>query len=734
VKVDDPSQALRELARAAGIEHAYRGWDGQPVVASARALRAALAALGVHVEDAAREHDAQVALERAHWREVVPPVLVAWSERAGSGAGAGSGTGTDTGPKRGLWVDVPLRVPADLDVPCELELTTEGGAVARVTGRLFQASAHGHAWPAALDGHCHCIRRARIEVPGGELGYHTLRWQVGVMPGVATVIAAPVRAWGAPGDVPRRWGVFAPLYAARRAERGAVGDLEGLTALLRRVRADGGHYVATLPLLAGFLDEPCHPSPYSPASRLYWNELYLAPAGASAGAVGEDEVAAARARFAQGAPIQYRDEYRARRARIDREAQAAWAAEATRGELIAAAEQGGLLDYAMFRALGEAEATTWPSWPAPWRDPPPAVSRWDALPAGVDVARVQSHVYAQWQMQRQLAALAAAGGDDGGLYLDLPVGVNADAYELWRRRDQFLVGLSAGAPPDALFLGGQDWGLPPVSPYASREDGHRYLRACARHHMSCARMLRVDHVMGLHRLYCVPRGFSAREGVYLRYPAEELYAILTLESHRHRCALVGEDLGTVPDEVRPMMRRHGLASLFVGEFAMPAARGQAPGAPAAEQVASLNTHDTPTFAGWWHGHDIDDRRALGLITDAVVERERVERAASRAALLAWARASTGAAATGAAPATVAADDRAAAAEAMVAHTRALAASAAHVVLVNVEDLWLEPAPQNVPGTSDERPNWRRPWARALDDVLADGAIAAELVAVADRRR
>ncbi|HVV86942.1 MAG TPA: 4-alpha-glucanotransferase, partial [Kofleriaceae bacterium] len=300
-KPDEPGHALRELAKAAGVECSYRGWDGQPVTASARALRAVLAELGVRADDPARIAEAHHALERAHWREVVPPVLVAWAD-----ASAG----------KPVWLDVPMRVPADLDVPCELELTTERGAVARATGRLFEASAHNHAWPPSLQHRVHCVRRGRVEVPGGETGYHRLRWKLGLMEGESAVIAAPLRAWGAPGDVPRRWGVFAPLYAARTPARGAVGDLDGLSAMMAWVRGQGGSYVATLPLLAGFLDEPCHPSPYSPASRLYWNELYLAPAAELGGAGGAgDEAAdeaAARARFAAPGPIDYRGEYRAR--------------------------------------------------------------------------------------------------------------------------------------------------------------------------------------------------------------------------------------------------------------------------------------------------------------------------------------------------------------------------------------------------------------------------------------
>jgi 4-alpha-glucanotransferase len=216
----------------------------------------------------------------------------------------------------------------------------------------------------------------------------------------------------------------------------------------------------------------------------------------------------------------------------------------------------------------------------------------------------------------------------------------------------------------------------------------------------------------------VPRGFAATDGVYVRYRPDEIYAVFTLESHRNRCALAGEDLGTVPDEVRPAMRRHGVANLFVGQFAMPGGPGQAMAVPAAEHVASLNTHDTPTFAGYWQGRDIDDKRALGLVDDAQADAEREARARTRAAL---------------AGREAAADDLDACADAMTACTQILAQSPAHLALVTMEDLWLEAAPQNVPGTNEERPNWRRPWSRSFEDVLADPMIAAALSDVANRR-
>lgn len=675
---------LAVLARVAGVETGYVGWKGERVEARPEALFAALRALGHEVRKPDDAGPALDAAERGYWAETVPPVVVAWD---------------------GAAIEVAARYPADADAEWRLELTTEAGEVATAAGRLFAAPAEGHAWPRALGGRVHCVRKLALAIPGRALGYHTLRWSVGDARGESLVIAAPGVAYGAPGGS-RRWGVFAPLHAVRTAQSGDTGDLDVLRRLLEAVQARGGWCVATLPLLAAFLDEPCQISPYSPASRLYWNELY-------ASVPAPDDAAVARP--PSGALVDYRAQYAWRRGLLERAAERAWRHDA---DALTAVARGPLLDYAVFRAIGEHERTSWPSWPAAWRELAPVASL-DALPAGVDQARVRFHVWAQHTTGAQLAALKR---DLDGLYLDLPVGVNRDAYEVWRHRDRFLLDLSAGAPPDALFLGGQEWGLPPVHPVAERAAGYRYLRACFAAHMQYASVLRVDHAMGLHRLYCVPRGFAATDGVYLRYRHDELYAIASLESHRHRCALVGEDLGTVPPEVRPAMRAHGIASLYVGQFSMPGKVGETMAAPGPSHVASLNTHDTATFAGWWQGGDIDDRRALGLITDAQEDAERVERAASRAALLAW---------SGAPPA----DDRsdAACARALTTCTRAMAASTAALVLVTLEDLWLEPRTQNVPGTTDERPNWRRPWSRSLEDVLGDPAIGAALDEVARLR-
>ncbi|HZJ67883.1 MAG TPA: 4-alpha-glucanotransferase, partial [Kofleriaceae bacterium] len=389
-------------------------------------------------------------------------------------------------------------------------------------------------------------------------------------------------------------------------------------------------------------------------------------------------------------------------------------------EIDAWARTTGAYDYAAFRALGETAHAGWRDWTRLRDDPPPIATRADAIALGVDHVRLTTHVVAQWAMQQQLAALARG---PVSLYLDLPVGVNCDAYDVWRYRSLFLTDLSAGAPPDALFLGGQDWGLPPLSPIALRRDRHRYFIRSVRHHMRVAGMLRIDHVMGLFRLYCVPVGRPATDGVYLRYPHDELLAILALESNRAGCTVAGEDLGTVPDGVRPAMARHGLFRLHVGQWYLPARQGDRPEPSPPESIASLNTHDTATFAGWWRGADIDDRLDLKLITEEQDADERVLRDQARAALLAFVQPRTDGVLTDVE-------------RAMVGATADLAAGPAEVMLVALDDLALDPVPHNVPGTLHERPNWQRRvegWSDALDEDRASPAAISAIAAVVAAR-
>jgi 4-alpha-glucanotransferase len=254
---------------------------------------------------------------------------------------------------------------------------------------------------------------------------------------------------------------------------------------------------------------------------------------------------------------------------------------------------------------------------------------------------------------------------------------------------------AGGAPPDAVFTKGQNWGFPPLHPEAMRAQGYRYWLAYLRHQLKHTGLLRIDHVMGLHRLFWVPKGLEPRQGVYVRYPAEELYAMLNLESHRHQVIIVGENLGTVPAYVNTAMARHRLHRMYVVQYELAPRPDRVLPVVPADTVASLNTHDMPPFAAYGQGLDIDDRQQQGLIDAADARRERRHRRALLAALQRFLQSQNLVAPNA---------DMQALCSACVA---LLGASPAQVVLLNLEDLWLETQPQNFPGTGGERPNWQR---------------------------
>jgi len=519
-------------------------------------------------------------------------------------------------------------------------------------------------------------RSGRIDVLGGTIsldqplppGYHTLR-----LNGTheTFVIAAPMKA-----AAPRKktWGVFAPLYAARTRRSWGAGDLGDLLAYSSWVDHHGGGVVATLPMLAAFDDEP---SPYSPVSRLFWNEMYLdvtrlpefQPGDADEGAI---------AHLQQTRTVDYPGVRREKRRVLER------CAERFPGSVDYERFTSHASEYAAFRARG-------------------------------DEREARYHLYVQYRMAQQMREVANAARRLGaGLYLDFPLGVHSAGYDTHRYAHVFAKGIATGAPPDLFFTKGQNWGFPPFDPDALREDHYAYFRAAVRHHVSHAGILRIDHVMGLHRLYWIPDGNEAKDGVYVRYHVDELYAILVLESRRHGCVIVGEDLGTVPAEVPKKMSRHGLRRMYVVQYEIQPNAPPLPPPPEAS-VASLNTHDMPTFAAWWNGKDIDDRLAQGLLGDAGARRERDTRETMRRALVkSYVDGFT--------------DQSAPVLESLLSY---LASSNAEIVLLNLEDLWNELEPQNVPGLPEK--SWRHRFRMSLEEAQADGRIRKVLTNVNGRR-
>lgn len=705
---------LHRLARLHGIQAAYTDGRGVRRRAAPEAVHALLRALGAPL-GSARPREIAAATKarlRAAWTRPVEPVLVAWN---------------------GSRASFRLRTPETTNrilARCRLRLESgrsRSWTVTTGTGRSVES--------ATVDGTRYVARR--VALPARlPFGYHDLHVEVGGRTWRTLVIAAPVRAYD---DGARSWGVFLPLHALHSAGSWGVGDFGDLDALAEWVGEQGGRTVALLPALAAFLGErPFEASPYLPVSRLFWNELHVDPRRlpefeqceparrlvASQGF--RRRVDALRA----GPLIDYREAMALRRQVIALLAHSLdERPDRCREEFRAWAQQHPVVhEYAAFRAIGERLERPWPAWPTAMR---PAAIRVES----VDRDSIRYHLYAQWAAARQVAQLARDAGARGvGLYLDVPVGVHPGGFDVWRHPALFARGAALGAPPDPLFADGQDWSAPPPHPEAARQDRYAYFRAALAHQMGQATAVRLDHVMGLHRLFWIPRGGTAADGAYVHYPAEELYAIVCLESHRHRTRVVGENLGTVPRYVNAALSRHGLARIHVAQF------GVAPGAPdplirvPRRAFACVNTHDTPTFAGFLAGTDIDDRVERGVLDTGRAAQEHLRRQEEVAALRgALRRRSHGGLHEQAhrAPATTTAGadesgrpkeypppEEAADLDLLWACLEQLARSEAGMVIVNLEDLWLEPHPQNVPGTGPrERSNWRRRARHRLETLM-----------------
>lgn len=501
-------------------------------------------------------------------------------------------------------------------------------------------------------------------------GYHRLGIETASGTERCTIISSPELAWRRPGSH-RSWGVGTQVAALRSARSRSRGDLRDLEATCRWIRELGGDLVMVLPLLPTFNSEPTEPSPYSPVSRLFWSELILDLEGEHrpTPAPGRLDVTMADAEVRaalEGLPAPDPSA-------LDEE----------------------LVRYAAFRGAQARFGRNWRDWPQP--------ARHGALgPEHVDVGEERFHLVAQVLARQQLGDLRQRLEDDGfRLGLDLAVGVHPDGYDTWSRQGLFAPGMSVGAPPDEGFPSGQDWGFPPVHPERSRAEGHRYLAASIAHQAKLSGVLRVDHVMAWTRLYWIPHGFGKHEGTYVSYPDDELFAILTLESNRHRCEISGENLGTVPPEIDEALPRHRIWGMYLAQFQ--AAKDPELGPPGARDMALIGTHDTPTFAGWIEGQDIEERVEHGLLEAGEVPEVRAARATAVERLAALVHRSP---------------DRPR--EFLAELLEWLGRSESPLVVPWLEDLWLERVGVNLPGTrSSERPNWQRPMDRLLDDIIGD---------------
>ena len=658
---------LRALARMHGIQTSYFDVRSERILAPEETLRHLLRSLGVRADTPADVSNALRRTSLSRLQTPTEPVFVAWNGRLPT---------------------VEVRTGARSRTPVlAIELEHDGNAQHWQT--LNKRSQHEF----EVDGHTFTVSGHQYD---GILppGYHTLRWEAGSTQSESLVVSAPSQCYRDP-SAPAEWGVFAPLYALREDMDWGAGTYRELERLSRWLHQNGGHLVGTLPILPCFYEQDAEPSPYLPITRLLWSEFFIDVAGVdfvndcteAISILSSSGFADERERLNRRDHVDYQAVLRLKRRVLEPLSRYAWSqSDALSSELDAFRRSNPLVeDYAVFRGTLEATQQRWQEWPERLRN-----GNLESSPVALEARRY--HEFVQWLAHRELSTIFEA-SNTASLYLDLPVGVHPDGYDAWRFRESHITGASCGAPPDTVFTTGQSWMAPPLHPAGIRETGYRYLRLCLQHHMRHCDVLRIDHVMGMHRMFCVPEGARASEGTYIRYRPDEMYAILCLESHRNRTAVVGEDLGTVPRDVRRAMTRHGLNRMFVLYYEMPALLSRGALSVPENSLASISTHDMPPFASIWRGVDIREQAEIGIMDRGQVPSAREERTTIKECLQGWLRTR--------APERPSDDE----------HTMLrsvlswLAASRARYVIANLEDFWLETRQPNIPGAAEKHPNW-----------------------------
>lgn len=508
-----------------------------------------------------------------------------------------------------------------------------------------------------------CLRRKnrqtlQIQITNQiEMGYFEILLLVSGQPEAKSfLISAPEKL---PPQSGHEWGPFIPIYSLRSDSDWGIGSFTELAEAAKVCKDYGAGFVSILPTLAGNFDsEDCDPSPYSALSRFFWNEIYL-------------DVDQLLAQYPVPAAVKIRKS----------------------PEFISQLSELRKLDYVnyhrcyqlkkiLLRILSE-DFFSKPL-PAAFSDfirANPLAEKYAAYRSS-EIAERQFHLFVQFETDRVLAGFQQKTGLN--LYMDYPVGVNDSGFDFLHDGSDFLGGVSVGAPPEPVFQQGQDWGFPAFHPMKLREKNYLYFIESIRQHLKYAKILRLDHVIGLYRIYSVPKSYGGKNGAYIRFTKEDFFAIAVLEATYAGADIIGENLGTVPPKVNEILRDRNLKSMQILQLdlhAQPAALQEKLDRNA---LCALNTHDMPMFARFLKSEDLTEVCALGILGAdhlPVMQNERKEQ------LLRWAKIFQENPVIGA--------------------LRFLSRSKCRYLVVNVEDLWGEEHPQNIPGTWKEVPNWRR---------------------------
>ena len=669
--------SLIGLAQRFGVAADYTDWSGRQVPVPASTLIAVLDALGVPAGTEQERAAALAGHARDHWARPLPPSIVG-----------------RTGATTPFWVHVTHGDPA------RLWLRLEDGSVRTGVRQL-----ENNRPPFDLDGRL--VGEATFELPADlPIGYHRLHLQIGSSEISTAVIVSPssLDRTVRPGSA-RAWGLATQLYSVRSGGSWGVGDLTDLRDLAVWSAAQhGAGFVLVNPLHAAAPVAPMEPSPYLPTSRRFVNPMYL-----RVEAVPEFAYVRHRSRIRKAqAQVQSRA---ARAGQIDRDG--AWKAkraaletvyliELSAGREIAyrafrEREGRSLEDFATWCALAENYGDDWHQWPEELQHP-----RGDAVAAFVDghESEVDFHRWLQWLVDEQLSAAqdgAVQAGMELGIMHDLAVGVDPNGADAWALQDVLALGVTAGAPPDEFNQLGQDWSQPPWRPDRLADAAYEPFRAMVSAVLRHAGGVRIDHIIGLFRLWWVPKGALPTEGTYVRYDHEAMIGIVALEAHRAGAVVVGEDLGTVEPWVRDYLSDRGLFGTSILWFESDSDGGPLPAERWRQScLSAVTTHDLPPTAGYLAGEHVRLRDELGLLTRSAAEELAQDRAHQDAWMAELRRVG------------LLAEDEVDVDKVVLALHRYLGRTPSRFLALSLADAVGEVRTQNQPGTTDEYPNWRVP--------------------------
>ena len=706
--LSDP--ALGELADRFGISTQFYDWKGRHTQVGEQTVIAILAEFGVDASTPERARAAAQRVRDDHWRRIVQPCVVLRAGQEGR---------------------VDVHVPAG--APVSLRIVGEDG-----NDHLpWQVDNWNPDRP--IDGRM--IGEATFGIPGNlPLGYHELIVTIGThdadgseadggihATATSTIIVTPNRV-----GLPRRmgasrvWGYAAQLYSVRSHHSWGLGDLTDLADLCTWSASQGAGYLLTNPLHAAEVTGRMEPSPYLPSSRLFVNPIYIRP-----------ELIA-----------EYHDldQYDAslieslRTTTFDDDPQAlldrdrTWQAKSQALELIHRVDMSAsrrmaftafrvargrrLEDFATWCLLSELHGSDWHDWPAELHDPHGAAV---ARVRREHADRIDFHMWLQWIADQQLSTAQSSGTDAGmpvGLICDLAVGVNGSGADAWMLNGLFAREMNVGAPPDPFNQAGQDWGQPPMRPDVLEQMAYAPLREMVSSALRHAGGVRIDHIMGLFRLWWVPRGLGPRHGAYVRYNHEAMVGVVALEAYRAGALVIGEDLGTVEPWVRDHLASRGILGTSIMWFETgPDGRPKQPQQWRGHAMRSGTSHDLPPTSSYLRGDHVELRDRLGLLTESVDE-ERENARRERETWLASLRQQG----------VLEADEDDPEQVTLAMHTL-LIRTPSKVINATLTDAVGDPRTQNLPGTEDEYPNWRVPPSGPdgetgyLEDLYSSGWVA-----------